>query len=105
MENFHMNNEYSTENFYEAAYLVYEKNRLVHAKRNGNNTIFMFEDNEKVKNEVDLFYSMQTAIDALGYGSAIRSVKSMIHALRAHTSSRSKVNNNGTNKTRGRKTV
>ena len=100
-----MNNEYSTENFYEAAYLVYEKNRLVQAKRNGNNTIFLFEDNEKVKNEVDKFYSMQTAIDALSYGSAIRSVKSMIHALRAHTFSRSKVNNNGTNKTRGGKTV
>jgi len=100
-----MNNEYSTENFYEAAYLVYEKNRLVHAKRNGNNTIFLFEDNEKVKDEVDKFYSMQTAIDALSYGSAIRSVKSMIHALRAHTTSRSRINKNANHKQRGTKAV
>ena len=99
-----MNNEYSTENFYEAAYLVYERNRLVHAKRNGNITIFLFEDNEKIKNEVDQFYSMQTEIDALSYGSAIRSVKS-IHALRAHTTSKPRINNHVNHKQRGTKAV
>lgn len=100
-----MNNEYSTENFYEAAYLVYEKNRLINAMRNGNNTIFLFEDNEKVQDEIDKFYSMQTEVDALNYGSAIRSVKSMIHALRAHTSSRSRINNNVNHKQKGTKSL
>jgi len=93
-----MKNEYSTENFYEAAYLVYEKNRLVDAKRNGNNTVFLFEDNEKVINEVDKLFSMQASVEPLTYGSAIRSLKSIIHAQRAHTNSNSKVNNNVTNK-------
>ena len=93
-----MKNEYSTENFYEAAYLVYEKNRLVDAKRNGNNTVFLFEDNEKVINEVDKLFSMQALVEPLTYGSAIRSLKSIIHAQRAHTNSNSKANNNVTNK-------
>ncbi|MCB0749636.1 MAG: hypothetical protein KDC90_19420 [Ignavibacteriae bacterium] len=100
-----MNDEYSTENFYEAAYLVYEKNRLVNAKLIGKNTLFTFDNSEIVKQAVDKFYSMQTAIDALNYGSAIRSVKSMIHALRANTTSKSRINNNANHKQRGTEAV
>ena len=97
-----MNNEYSTENFYEAAYLVLENNRLVNAKLVGRNTLFSFEDNERVKKGVDKFYSMQTEVDALNYGSSIRSMKSTIHALRAHSSSTSRINNYDNNKNRNR---
>ncbi len=101
-----MNNEYSTEDFYLAAYLIYQKHKIVDTRLSGNNTLFTFNSDESMIKEIGKFYSMQTSIDALNYGSAIRSVKSMIHALkRVNTSSNSWTINNANNKRKGREAV
>ena len=101
-----MNNLYSTEDFYLAAYLVVLGNKIDDAVREGNHTVFFFKYNNLLKKAVDKFYSMQTSIDALSYGSAIRSVKSMIHALKsAHTTSNPRIINNANNNKRGTESV
>ncbi len=58
-------------------------------------TEFEFAESNELKKEVEKFYTMKALVDPLTYGSAIRSIKSMIHALKeAHTTSNSKGTNN-----------
>jgi len=93
---------YLTTDFYLAAYLFVNSNPIKNTKLIGRSTTeFEFEENDKLKTEVDKFYTMKALVDPLTYGSALRSIKSMIHALKeAHTSNSTGTINNVTNNRR-----
>ena len=93
---------YLTTDFYLCAYLFVIGYRMESTKLISRTTTeFEFEENDKLKTEVEKFYTMKASVDPLTYGSALRSIKSMIHALKeAHTTSISKGTNNVNHKHR-----
>lgn len=98
-----MQTMYSTQDFYLASYLFVLGNQINETRlANRNTTEFEFTDNKKLQQAIDKFYAMKATVDPLTYGSALRSIKSMIHALKdAHTPSNSRgLNNEFNNKHR-----
>ena len=98
-----MENPYLTTDFYLTAFLFTQGYRMKDTKLIGRATTeFEFAESNELKKEVEKFYTMKASVDPLTYGSAIRSIKSMIHALKeAHTTSNSKgINNYVTNNNR-----
>ena len=94
---------YKTTDFYLAAFLFVNGNRINETNLIGRSTTeFEFAESNELKKEVEKFYTMKASVDPLTYGSALRSIKSMIHALKeAHTTSNSKgTTNNANNKHR-----
>ena len=96
---------YVTTDFYLAAFLFVNGNRIKETNLISRSTTeFEFEESDELKKEVEKFYTMKALVEPLTYGSAIRSVKSMIHALKeTHTTSNSKGTiNNAINNRRNR---
>ena len=93
---------FKTTDFYLTAFLVAKSTRIKSTKLIGQKTEFEFAKSSELENEVEQYYTMRASIDPLTYGSTIRSIKSMIHALKeAHTTSNSKgTTNNANNKHR-----
>ena len=90
---------YVTTDFYLAAFLFVNSNPIKNTRLISRSTTeFEFAENSELKKEVEKFYTMKASVDPLTYGSAIRSIKSMIHALKeAHTTSNSKGTTNNVN--------
>jgi len=92
-----MQSAYSTQDFYLASYLFTTGNRIKDTRLvNNNTTEFEFENNTQLQKAIDNFYAMRTLVEPLAYGAAIRSIKSMIHALKnaSNTSSKQRGTNN-----------
>lgn len=74
---------YATRDFYLAAYLHFLGNDIMETKLvNPNTTVFEFENSTLLKQSIDKFYSMKALVDPLSFGSALRSIKTIIHALK-----------------------
>jgi hypothetical protein len=71
---------YSTKDFYAAGYLLAEGFKLVSHSRTGKITLFEFEGTQSVKEAVDKYFTMQTRVEPVAYGNALRSLKSILHS-------------------------
>lgn len=94
---------YATKDFYLVAYLHFLGNEIMKTRLvNQNTTEFEFENSQKLKQAVEKFYTMKASVDPLSYGSILRSIKSMIHALKEaqSTSYSGGINNEFNNKNR-----
>lgn len=94
---------YTTRDFYLAAYLHFLGNEISETRLiNPNTTVFEFENSKILKHSVEKFYTMKALVDPLSYGSSLRSIKSMIHALKEaqSTSNSGEINNELSNKNR-----
>jgi len=93
---------YKTTDFYLAAFLFVNGNRINETNLIGRSTTeFEFAESNELKKEVEKFYTMKALVDPLTYGSSLRSIKSMIHALKeAHTSNSNGTTNYDTNNRR-----
>ena len=99
-----MQTAYSTQDFYLASYLFVLGNQINETRlANRNTTEFEFTNSDRLQQAIVKFYAMKASVDPLTYGSALRSIKSMIHALKdaANTPSYSRGINNETNNNRG----
>ena len=93
---------YVTTDFYLAAFLFVNSNPIKNTRLIGRATTeFEFAESNELKKAVEKFYTMKALVDPLTYGSALRSIKSMIHALKeAHTSNSTGITNNANNNRR-----
>lgn len=71
---------YSTKDFYAAGYLLTEGYKLISHSRNGRITLFEFEGNQLVKEAADKYFTMQTRVEPVAYGNALRLLKSILHS-------------------------
>ncbi len=71
---------YKTKDFYAAGYLLAEGFKLVSHSRTGKITLFEFEDNQLIKEAADKYFTMQTRVEPVAYGNALRSLKSILHS-------------------------
>ena len=71
---------YITRDFYAAGYLLAEGFKLVSHSRTGKITLFEFEDTQSVKEAADKYFNMQTRVEPVAYGNALRSLKSILHS-------------------------
>jgi hypothetical protein len=74
-----MEDFYSTEDFYEAAYLVYQNFPIVEQKLQNNLTLFIFKSSPELQGEITAYFTQTTKVEPRRYGSTIRSLKTMIH--------------------------
>lgn len=89
-----MNKIYKSKDFYLSAYLISKGCPLKgHSRENQTTTLFEFNENAELQKLVEQYYSMTALIEPMAYGSAIRSLKSVIHA--ANTNSESSHNVRG----------
>ena len=98
-------NLYTTKDFYLVAYLFLLGNQIIEAKLvTPHTTEFSFVSNEDLTLGVAQFYSQKASVDPMSYGSAFRTVKSLIHSLKTSngttTSTSKELNNNDTNNRR-----
>ena len=71
---------YYTKDFYAAGYLLAEGFKLLSHSRNGRITIFEFEGDQTVKEAANKYFTMQTRVEPVAYGNALRSLKSILHS-------------------------
>ena len=94
-----MNNQYSTDDFYFAAFMMHSNFILVnHYKHNGK-TIFVFDTRKGLNNLDDKYYQMQASIEPISYASKIRILKSLIHGS-SYKSTYKELNNESNNNRR-----
>ena len=73
---------YSTRNFYLVSYLFLVGNQIDEARLvNQNITEFTFGENDKLRKDVESFYSQDATICPMNFGNSFRNVKSIIHNL------------------------
>ena len=72
--------KYCTRDFYAAGYLLTEGFKLLSHSRNGRITIFEFEGDQTVKEAANKYFTMQTRVEPVAYGNALRSLKSILHS-------------------------
>ena len=94
-----MNNQYSTDDFYFAAFMMHSNFILVnHYKENGK-TIFVFDTRKGLNNLDQEYYQMQASIEPISYASKLRILKSLIHSS-SYKSTYKELNNESTNNRR-----
>ncbi|MBT8387596.1 MAG: hypothetical protein KJO12_09320 [Ignavibacteria bacterium] len=71
---------YSTKDFYAAGYLLAEGFKLISHSRIGRITTFEFEGNQSAKEAADKYFTMQTLVEPVSYGNALRLLKSILHS-------------------------
>ena len=71
---------YFTRDFYAAGYLLAEGFKLLSHSRNGRITIFEFEGDQTVKEAANKYFTMQTRVEPVAYGNALRALKSILHS-------------------------
>ena len=88
-----MNNKYSTDDFYFAAFMMHSNFILVnHYKENGK-TIFVFDTRKGLNNLDQEYYQMQASIEPISYASKIRILKSLIHSSSYKYTNKDRINN------------
>lgn len=75
-----MESAYSNRDFYLSAFLLASGYKLSKHERRGGITTFHFEVDEKLEKLIEQFYSMNTVIEPILYGNALKNLKSIIHA-------------------------
>lgn len=75
-----MQNKFNTRDFYAAAYLVARGHRLLAHSKTGGITTFVFEENETLIKDTNIYYGMQAAVEPISYGNALKSLKCVIHS-------------------------
>ena len=99
-----MNNQYSTDDFYFAAFMMHSNFILVnHYKQNGK-TIFVFDTRKGLNSLDEKYYQMQASIEPISYASKIRILKSLIHGS-SYKSTYKELNNNVNHKARNTRTT
>jgi hypothetical protein len=73
-------NSYTTKDFYAAAYLVASGVDLqAYRKTKEGLTLFVFQNNEILKQLVNNYFSAGSIVNPMKYGNAIRNLKGIIH--------------------------
>ena len=76
-----MNNEnYITKDFNLAGYLLFKGYKLIDHPRTNGVTMFTFEDDGSIKVSLQKYYSMEALIEPIGFGNALRTLKSVLHS-------------------------
>ena len=73
-------NTYTNRDFYLSSYLIAAGEHLKSYNRTNGITTFEFDNSDKLQQLVNNYYSMNATVNAMAYGSAIKNLKSVIHA-------------------------
>ena len=73
-------NTYTNRDFYLSSYLIAAGMQLKSFHKTNGLTTFEFDNSEKLQDLVQEYYSMNAFVNAMQYGSAIKNLKSVIHA-------------------------
>lgn len=79
---------YTNRDFYLSSYLIAAGIQLKSFHKTNGITTFEFDNSEKLQDLVLEYYSMNAFVNAMQYGSAIKNLKSVIHAntnTKSHT--------------------
>ncbi len=98
-----MDKYYGHRDFYLAAYLVTQGCQLLSHRRDKGLTTFTFANSNELQDLVEQFYALKGTVDALSYSSAIRSLKSVIHASKSNSNSTRTNSNDFFNNQKGNK--
>ena len=71
---------YTNRDFYCSSYLIAAGMQLKSFHRTNGITTFEFDNSEKLQQLVNNYYSMSATVNVTAYGSAIKNLKSVIHA-------------------------
>lgn len=71
---------YSNRDFYLSSYLIAAGMQLKSFHKTNGITTFEFDNSENLQQLVNKYYSMNAPVNAMSYGSAIKNLKSVIHA-------------------------
>ena len=71
---------YTNRDFYLSSYLIAAGIQLKSYRKTNGITTFEFDNSEKLQQLVNNYYSMNATVNAMQYGSAIKNLKSVIHA-------------------------
>ena len=88
-----MQKEYSTQDFYFAAYMMHSNFILVNHYKEDGKTVFVFDKRKGIENIVDKYYQMQASIEPISYASKIRILKSLIHSSSYKYTNKDRINN------------
>lgn len=72
--------KYTNRDFYCSSYLIAAGMQLKSFHKTNGITTFEFDNSEKLQDLVKEYYSMNAFVNAMQYGSAIKNLKSVIHA-------------------------
>ena len=76
-----MNNEnYITKDFNLAGYLLFKGYKLIDHPRTNGVTMFTFEDDGSIKVTLEKYYSIKASVEPIGFGNALRTLKSVLHS-------------------------
>ena len=73
--------DYTTKDFYFAAYLTASGIELQKYSRNLGLTVFVFENSQELQTLVKKFYESTALVNPIVYGHAVRELKSVIHTI------------------------
>lgn len=68
------------EDFYGSAYLIASGFPLISHSKDRGITTFNFEQSDKILDAMETYYSMQSSVNTTSYVSAIKNLKTLIHA-------------------------
>ena len=71
---------YYTKDIYAAGYLLAEGFKLLSHSRKGRVTIFEFEGDQTVIEAANKYFTLQTLVEPVKYGNALRTLKSILHS-------------------------
>ena len=75
-----MNKKYESKDFYLAGYLMCSGVHMQSNMKSGQQTIFVFDNDDELQVLIDKYYRMEANINPVTYGQALRNLKSIIHS-------------------------
>ncbi len=69
-----------TNDFYLAAYFLYKGYKLEEHSRKNNQSAFGFFENESINEDKEQYYTLKATVEPMSYGSAMRTLKSVLHS-------------------------
>lgn len=66
--------------FYSSAFLLASGENLQSTYKRGSQTVFVFEDSERIQNLLNNYFAMQAEINASAYAQAIKNLKNIIYS-------------------------
>ena len=87
-----MTNNYTSRDFYLAAYLVASGIELSKHERIDGLTTFYFYNSQALQNLVNDFYALKAVVNPVTYGNALRNLKTIIHASSNTNTSQNSIN-------------
>ena len=77
-----INNNYETKDLGIAAYLIAIGHPLKNHSKCDGETYFTFDNNSQIQNEVNNFISRKALVEPVAFSQALRSLKSVIYAIK-----------------------